>query len=86
MLVDVVQTTTRDDVRLDGMLQTPPTSGPTAIAVDAFCLIHGTGGNFYSSSLFDGLSERFIGFLKAGWSLDPSHVTGPRTAQLAAPR
>ena len=60
MLVDLVQTTTRDGVRLNGILRTPPVSGPPAVAFDAFCLIHGTGGNFYSSSLFDSLAERFL--------------------------
>jgi alpha/beta superfamily hydrolase len=28
--------------------------------VDALCLVHGTGGNFYSSTLFDTLAERFL--------------------------
>jgi alpha-beta hydrolase superfamily lysophospholipase len=28
--------------------------------VDAFCLVHGTGGNFYSSTLFDELAERLL--------------------------
>jgi pimeloyl-ACP methyl ester carboxylesterase len=58
VLVDLVQTTTRDGVRLDGMLQTAITS--PAIPVDAFILVHGTGGNFYSSSLFDALAERLL--------------------------
>jgi pimeloyl-ACP methyl ester carboxylesterase len=56
VLVDLVQVTTRDGVRLDGMYQA--TSGSAALAVDAFCLVHGTGGNFYSSTLFDALGER----------------------------
>src|SRR5260370_39513392 len=60
MFVDLVQTTTRDGVRLDAALQTPPASGPPSVAVDAFCLLHGTAGNFYSSSLFDGLAERLL--------------------------
>jgi alpha-beta hydrolase superfamily lysophospholipase len=58
VLVDLVQTTTADGVRLDGMLQTP--TGKSVLPVDAACLIHGTGGNFYSSSLFDALGERFL--------------------------
>jgi pimeloyl-ACP methyl ester carboxylesterase len=28
--------------------------------VDAFCLVHGTGGNFYSSTLFDELAEHLL--------------------------
>jgi pimeloyl-ACP methyl ester carboxylesterase len=55
MLVDLVQVTTRDGVRLDGMYQPPPPGGL------ACCLVHGTGGSFYSSTLFDALAERLLG-------------------------
>jgi pimeloyl-ACP methyl ester carboxylesterase len=57
MLVELVQTTTRDGLRLDGVFH-PSHSGSSACGVDAFCFLHGTGGNFYSSSLFDELGER----------------------------
>ena len=46
MQVDLVQTTTRDGVRLDGMLQMP-TQAAKAWPVDSICFVHGTGGNFY---------------------------------------
>lgn len=59
MIVDLVQTTTRDGVRLDGMLQTP-TISPAVVALDGVCLVHGTGGNFYSSTLFDALSDGLL--------------------------
>src|SRR5262245_46747409 len=58
MLVNLIQTTTRDGVRLDGMFQ--PAQVPPAVSVDAFCLVHGTGGNFYSSSLFEALGQRLL--------------------------
>jgi dienelactone hydrolase len=58
MLVDLVHTTTRDGLRLDGAYFPPAGSGSPAVGVDAFCFVHGTGGNFYSSSLFDDLGER----------------------------
>jgi pimeloyl-ACP methyl ester carboxylesterase len=58
MLVDLVRTTTRDGVRLDGMFLSPTSPASSPLAVDAFCFLHGTGGNFYSSSLFDDLGER----------------------------
>src|SRR6185437_12627253 len=58
MLVDLVQTTTRDGLRLDGVFLAPSGSISSAIGVDAFCFLHGTGGNFYTSSLFDDLVER----------------------------
>lgn len=58
MLVDLVQTTTRDGVRLDGMLQTP--QAPNAWPVDALCFVHGTGGNFYASTLFDAIGAHCL--------------------------
>jgi alpha/beta superfamily hydrolase len=58
MQVDLVQVTTRDGVRLDGMFQRA--SVPPAIPLDAALCVHGTGGNFYSSTLFDGLGERLL--------------------------
>lgn len=59
MLVDLVQTTTRDGVRLDGIYQSSPT-GNTARTVDVFLCVHGTGSNFYGSTLFDMLSEKLL--------------------------
>src|SRR5262249_11031820 len=60
MLVDLVQTLTRDGVRLDGAYQAPPRPGSAGLAVDAFVFLHGTGGSFYSSTLFDALAERLL--------------------------
>jgi len=57
MLVDLVQTTTRDDIRLDGAYQAPATS-TNSLPIDALCLIHGTGSNFYSSSLLEIIANR----------------------------
>jgi pimeloyl-ACP methyl ester carboxylesterase len=59
MRVDLVQTTSRDGVRLDGMFQAA-TVAP-ALPINALCFIHGTGGNFYSSTLFDLLGEHLLG-------------------------
>lgn len=53
MFVDLVQVITRDGVRLDGMLQMP--NAAKTWPLDAFCFVHGTGGNFYGSTLFDAL-------------------------------
>jgi pimeloyl-ACP methyl ester carboxylesterase len=58
MLVDLVAVTSRDGVRLDGMFQ--PASGPSTLPIDVVCFVHGTGGNFYASTLFDQLGERFL--------------------------
>jgi dienelactone hydrolase len=59
VFLDLVQATTRDGVRLDGSFQSPAAATPQA-PFDAVCLVHGTGGNFYGSTLFDALGERFL--------------------------
>ncbi len=58
MLVDLVQTTTRDGVRLDGAYLAP--AGKPDLPLDALGFVHGTGGSFYSSALFDAFSERLL--------------------------
>src|SRR5437764_3320844 len=58
MFVDLVQVTTRDGVKLDGMDQAA--AQKSSLPIEAFCLIHGTGGSFYSSTLFDALGERLL--------------------------
>ena len=58
MQVDLVHATTRDGIRLDGMYQAPKRK--SVWPVDGLCFVHGTGGNFYASTLFDGLAERCL--------------------------
>jgi pimeloyl-ACP methyl ester carboxylesterase len=58
MFVDLVHTTTRDGVRLEGMLQIA--DAPKAWPIDGVCLVHGTGGNFYGSTLFDALGAHCL--------------------------
>jgi dienelactone hydrolase len=60
MLVDLVQITTRDGVRLEGALQTPAADVPRRWGLDGVCVVHGTGGNFYASTLFDELAQRCL--------------------------
>lgn len=52
MNVELCRVTTADGLQLDGAYWRPAavTHRP---AVDAFLLVHGTGGNFYSGSVFD---------------------------------
>jgi pimeloyl-ACP methyl ester carboxylesterase len=59
VLVDLIQIRTRDDIRLDGMFQ-KPAAGIVSPSLDAVCLVHGTGSNFYSSTLFDVLGASFL--------------------------
>ncbi len=65
LFVDLIQTTTRDGVRLDGIFQESAAENGTS-PIDAACFLHGTGGNFYNSSLFEYLSQQF---LKSGCSV-----------------
>jgi len=60
MLVYVVQTTTRDGVRLDGMWEGPTFDGMRGKILDGVVMVHGTGGNFYSSTLFDEMGRRLL--------------------------
>jgi pimeloyl-ACP methyl ester carboxylesterase len=81
VLVDLVQTTTRDGVRLDGLFRVP--AGPSALDVDALCLVHGTGGNFYSSSLFEAFTERLLALGCAVLAVNTRGHDGISNAQTA---
>jgi pimeloyl-ACP methyl ester carboxylesterase len=61
MLVELVQTTTADGLRLDGALLPRRTGSPSAqqIALDAVLCLHGAGSHFYGSSVFPGIAETF---------------------------
>jgi alpha-beta hydrolase superfamily lysophospholipase len=54
MLVDLVRTNTRDDIRLEGAFHAP--QGAARCPVDAFVIVHGTGGNFYGSTMLENLA------------------------------
>jgi pimeloyl-ACP methyl ester carboxylesterase len=60
VLVDLVQTTTCDGLRLDGAYQEPPAGAARTLALDAVCLLHGTGSNFYSSTLLEAVAEGLL--------------------------
>jgi len=54
---------TADGFRLDGALQVPAESSTpvsTATRFDAVVTLHGVGGNFYASSLFEGLTPALL--------------------------
>ena len=59
MLVDLVRTRTPDGWFLDGALQMPESAASRPLPFDAVLLVHGTGSNFYQSSLLEFLAERF---------------------------
>ena len=58
MLAELVKTTTRDDLRLDGALLTPFCS--PMLGLDACVLLHGVGGNFYGGNLFGSLAPKLL--------------------------
>lgn len=63
MLVELVQTTTADGLRLDGALLPRQESSlrteVSPVALDAVLCLHGAGSHFYGSSIFPGLLETF---------------------------
>ena len=60
MIAELVRVTAADGLRLDGALRVPATDVAAQIGIDAVACLHGTGGSFYSSSLFAGLAPRFL--------------------------
>lgn len=60
MFVELVSVTTEDGLRLDGALQSATPGMPSDLGADAFLCLHGTGGNFYGSSLFKLLAPRLV--------------------------
>lgn len=58
MIVDLLQVTTSDGVRLDGALEMPVEGVLPAAALDAVVCVHGTGSNFYASTLMEAIARR----------------------------
>ncbi|MDA7979411.1 MAG: alpha/beta hydrolase [Pirellulales bacterium] len=59
MKAELVRTETADGVRLDGAFLSPPVKVADKFDFDAALLVHGTGANFYSSSLLRYLAQAF---------------------------
>jgi len=73
LLVDLVNVETDDSIRLDGALRVGDdlsaprdasaeqlTADGAALGVDAVLLLHGAGGNFYSSTMMASLASRLV--------------------------
>jgi alpha/beta superfamily hydrolase len=58
MLVDLVSVTAPDGCVLHGAVQ--QSSASRSLALDAACLIHGTGSNFYGSSLLETVAQGLV--------------------------
>lgn len=77
--------TTADRVRLHGMLQEPAASAQRSTSdIDAVVCVHGTGSNFYSSTLFDALGARFLDLGIAVLRVNTRGHDGVSTAQTDA--
>ena len=59
MLVDLVDVTTKDEVRLDGTLRKPE-RGPGSLAPDLCILHHGLAGNFYAPGLLSDFANALL--------------------------
>ncbi len=79
MLIDLVQTQTRDGIRLDGAWREPATRN-NELPFDAFCLIHGTGTNFYSSTLLSAIGEHLLSLSCPGVCVNTRGHDGISTA------
>jgi pimeloyl-ACP methyl ester carboxylesterase len=93
MLVDLVRVTTADGVRLDGALRLPPESlaalrsAAAPLPIDAAILVHGTGGSFYSSTMFEAIADRLLQLGAAVLTINTRGHDGMSTAvTLEGPR
>jgi pimeloyl-ACP methyl ester carboxylesterase len=86
MLVDLVQVTTSDGLRLHGALEIPaagqiPGASGQPSPVDAWLCIHGTGSNFYAASTLAGLAPKLalggVAVLRANTRGHDLICTGP---------
>lgn len=56
MQVELIHVTTSDGIRLDGAYR--QSSGSSSCEIDAIITLHGVGGNFYGSQMFDVISTQ----------------------------
>ncbi|MEX0714245.1 MAG: alpha/beta fold hydrolase [Pirellulales bacterium] len=61
MIAELARVVTSDGLRLDGSLERPLGPVQPPLNADAVLCLHGTGGNFYSSALFDEVARWFTG-------------------------
>jgi len=61
VLVDLLNVTTEDGLRLDGALRMPAADVQPVLGVDAVLCLHGTGSNFYASNLMASLTTALVG-------------------------
>ncbi len=79
MLIDLMQTQTRDGLRLDGAWHTADGHN-NPLAFDAICVVHGTGSNFYSSTFLTAIVDHFHGLGCPGLCINTRGHDGISTA------
>jgi pimeloyl-ACP methyl ester carboxylesterase len=79
VLIDLVQVQTRDGIRLDGAWREAAVLN-TELPFDAFCLIHGTGSNFYSSTFLAAIVEHLVSLGVPGLCVNTRGHDGISTA------
>ena len=60
MPIEICRTTTRDELFLDGVLAMPDAQVLSALPVDVFLLVHGTGSNFYTSGVLETFASQSL--------------------------
>ncbi|HVU86900.1 MAG TPA: hypothetical protein VHD36_06240 [Pirellulales bacterium] len=60
MLVDLINVTTEDGLRLDGALRAPAAEARPSLGADAVLCLHGTGSNFYASNMMASLTAALV--------------------------
>jgi pimeloyl-ACP methyl ester carboxylesterase len=60
MQTELVRVVTGDGLMLDGVLHQPCSAETIAQPVDAFLLVHGTGGNFYAPGVLETFSRQSV--------------------------
>ena len=73
MIVDLVQTTTGDGFRLDGVLQRTEFAETEPAQPRAVLCLHGVGGNFYGSHLLENISTQLS---QVGWNVLRANTRG----------
>ena len=56
--VELVRVITADGLHLDGAFQLPSQDVVDPLSIDAFLLVHGTGGNFYSHGVLESFAHQ----------------------------
>lgn len=80
MFVDLVRVQTGDGCTLDGGVQRVAPNALKALPLDGVVLVHGTGSNFYQSTLLEMLAERFLALGAAALRVNTRGHDGISTA------